>query len=112
MNFKRILGIATLIAGIVLLFISNNIHNQLNAGREEISEAQKNVGRGNRLFSLHPVTKEIGKGVSSIAEKKINEGEETIAHYAMIANWCQNGGIALIVLGTIIVIFSRKKRKN
>ena len=111
MNFKRILGIVLLVAGIALLFISHNISEQLNAGKETISETQKNVDRGNKLFSLNPVSKEIGKGVSGIAEKKISEGEETIAHYTVVANWCQKGGAALIALGAIVVIFSLKKRR-
>jgi hypothetical protein len=111
MNFRRILGAAAVIIGIALLFVSHMINTRLNEGEEEISSAKENISRGDKLFSLNPVSKEVGKVVTHSADKKIEQGEETIRQYTLVANGCYYGGIALIVLGVVVFIFGRKKRK-
>jgi uncharacterized membrane protein len=112
MNIKRVLGALIIVAGIVLLYISNYITQQINQGQEEIASAKKKINQGEQLFSFNPVAKEVGKGLTSGAKKQIRAGEETIAHYTQVADWCQKGGIGLIVLGAIVVIFGRSKKKK
>lgn len=112
MSFKRMIGLSVILIGIVLLFISNTINQRLDAGKEEIAKAKKQISQGEKLFSLNPVTKELGHELTGAADKKIKSGEQTIEHYAAVAKWCQYGGIGLIALGTVVVIFGGKKRKK
>ena len=111
-NFKRVFGILVIVIGVVLLFISNYINQQLIQGNEEIASAKKKVDQGQQLFSFNPIAKEIGQGMTSGAKSKIREGEEQVAQYTVIADWCQKGGIGLIILGAIVVIFGGNKKKK
>jgi hypothetical protein len=110
MSGKRIFGILVLICGIVFFCISIYITNQTEQGKTDIANAQKKVDQGNSLFSLNPIAKEVGKGImTDPAQKKLNEANQEVAQYESLAGWFKIGGIALIVLGTVIVIFGRKK---
>lgn len=112
MNFKRIFGIIIALVGIASLGASYYITTQVEAGKQEIESAQKKVDTGSGLFSLNPITKEIGKGLTDSAQEKINAGKEQVREYEMLAGKLQVGGIALIIVGTGIAIICRKKKKN
>ena len=45
MNLKRIIGIVVCIAGVVLLFISNYIKNQVTEGKEQIAAGKERSSR-------------------------------------------------------------------
>ena len=109
MNKKQILGVTILIVGVVLIFISRYIMGQVEEGNRKISSAKKTVEQGNSLFSMNPVSKEIGKGLTSGAEHKIRSGEEEIAYYTSLAKICKIGGILLIITGAGVVLFCRKR---
>ena len=115
MKFLRILGILILLAGIASIFFSNYITNQVNEGKIKIEKGQKTVDQSNSLFSSNPYTKQVGKEMSSSSQKKIDEGKEEVSHYEQIAQILQMSGIAAIVVGAGITIFSffgsRKKRR-
>jgi hypothetical protein len=111
MSTKRILGIICVIAGVALLCISGYIKSQVGQGSEQVAAAQKKLDQGNSLFSLNSTTKQIGQGMTSGANKKIASAKEQIAYYQNLAEQLQMGGILLIVVGGIVLIFSRKKRK-
>ena len=115
MKLLRSLGILILLAGIACLFFSNYITNQVNEGKIKIEKGQKAVDQSNALFSTTPLTKPVGKGLSSSAQKKIDEGKGTVAHYEQVAQTLQTSGIVTIILGAGITIFSffgsRKNRR-
>jgi len=106
MRLMKILGFIVLIAGIAAFLFAIYINNQVGEGKVKIGKAQKNVNQAEGLFSLNPATKEIGKGVSGEAQKKIDEGKDTVAKYEKIASQLQTGGVVMMILGAGIVIFS------
>jgi hypothetical protein len=108
----RVIGVLLLAAGVVLLFISNYITNQVLGGKEQVASAQGKVNSANSWFSGNPVSQQVGKGLTSGAQGQINAGEAEIARYEEIASSCKVGGYALIVVGAGVLIFSfvRKKR--
>jgi ABC-type Zn uptake system ZnuABC Zn-binding protein ZnuA len=107
---KKIIGFVLLIGGAALIALSFYIKNQVAEGREKISSAQSQVNVGKTLFSLHPVTKEIGGKLTDVAEKKIAEGSEMAAQYEKRAEWLMIGGVGLGALGLGILLFARKKQ--
>ena len=112
LNFKRIFGLLAIVVGIALIIFSVYGTKQLNEGKLKIADAKKKVSQSNQLFSLNPISKEIGKGMTSGAEGKIAAGERTVEEYERLFKWCQIGGIALIVLGVGFVIFGRTNQKR
>ncbi len=109
MNSKRTLGLLILICGIAMIVMAQYIKNRVEQGKEQISSAQKKVKQANSLFSLSPVTKEVGQGVTGSVQKKIDEGKEQVLHYMDFANWLQIGGIVLVILGPVVMFVGRKK---
>jgi hypothetical protein len=106
MKILRILGILVLIAGIGCIFFSHYITNQVNEGKIKIEKGQKSVDQTNSLFSSNPVSKQVGKGLTSSSQKKINEGKEDVSYYEQLAQNLQTGGIVAIIVGAGISIFS------
>ncbi len=110
MNLKRILGIIILIAGISMYLFSNYITEQVHAGKNKISKAQKQINQANTLFSLNPVAKEVGKQVTDAGQEKIKEGEQQVQSYEQMAHRLYVGGIAAVILGAGIVAISLIKK--
>lgn len=111
MNIKRIIGIVSIIVGIVLLMVSRQIDQKLDEARDEIGGAKKKVSTGKKLFSLNPVSKEIGDGLAKGVDKKISDAEATVAHYEKVSMFCHVSGIVLVIVGAGIVFLSWKKKK-
>lgn len=103
---KRILGIIIIILGLGLIGTSFYIKTQTKKGQEEVSQAQKKVEKGKSIFSVNPVTKEIGKGLSKVAESKIKEAISKIKKYNTVAFWLMFGGIVLVIVGVVIIVIS------
>lgn len=108
----RIFGFLILISGIALMLISNYINTRVVEGRGQVESAQKQVDQSSSLFSLHPATKEIGKGFTGSAQEKINAGQQEVGYYANLANWLWILGIILIVIGAVIVLITFIRRKK
>jgi uncharacterized membrane protein len=96
MNYKRITGVIAAVIGIVLILISMYIKGKVAAATEGANEAAG-------LFSMSKYTESAGSKITEMT------AAETKA-YIVIANVMQYGGIALVVLGGIVVIFGKKKR--
>jgi len=113
-NFRRILGILIVLIGAVSIGFSYYIKQQVSAGEEKIESAQKSVDKGNQLFSgsSNPIVKGFGQSMTGSAQKKINKGKEEVVKYATLADQLQMGGIALIVLGAILIVIPRRKGKR
>ena len=115
MKILRILGIVVVVAGVVCIFFSHYITNEVSEGKIKIEKGQKAVDKSNSLFSTSPYTKPIGKGVTSSAQKKINAGKEEVSYYEQLAETLQISGIVGIIVGAGVTIFSffgqKKKRR-
>jgi len=107
---KRILGIIIIISGALMLISSFYIKSRVSSGKEQIAKAKEKVRRGKQLFSLNPVTKEVGKEITTSAEKKIKEGSAKIDKYNTLAMWLQVGGGILFAIGAGLIYMSRKKK--
>ncbi len=112
MNLKRVFGFIVLIIGVVMLFVSNNIKEQVAAGTLKVKSAEKTVNQANSLFSLSPTAKQLTEGSMQGAQKKIAAGKEQIAYYSKLADELQLGGFVLIGAGILIIILGRKASKK
>ena len=107
---KRVSGVIILVLGVSLIASSFYIKSRVRSGREQISEAEDTVRQGKRLFSLNPITKEVGKHITGPAERKIKEGSAKADRYDTLALWFQIGGGVFIVIGSSLIFISRKKK--
>jgi len=99
-----------ILAGVAMLFASNYISTQVGEGRQKIDSAQRSVDRGNSIFSLNPVTQQVGRGLTGSAQRQINAGREEVGYYDQMAGRLQFGGIACIIAGGLLFVLGRKKR--
>lgn len=106
-------GLAALVIGIAMLFISQSIYRQVLEGKEKIFQAQQRVDQGNSLFSLNPYAHELGKEITGSAQNQINEGQKKVQFYEQVASMTYVGGIIVIVigLGVIVLSFIQKHKK-
>jgi hypothetical protein len=109
MRIRKIAAALLLIIGVGMIGFSMYIMNQVNEGKIKIESAEKTVGQANQLFSLNPVTKQLGEGVTGSAEKKIESGKELIARYVNISQNLKIAGIVLIVLGVGLFFVGKRK---
>lgn len=93
------IGLIIFLLGIGQIGASMYIHSQVEEGKGKIQRAEKQVDQGESLFSLNPVSKEIGQGLTGSAHKKINEGKEEVAYYARVAHILQISGIIFFIVG-------------
>lgn len=109
-NYKQVIGALLLIGGIFFLGLANYINKQVEAGNTQIFSAQQKVDQSSSLFGRNPVTNVIGKGITSGAQKKIDQGKADIGYYTVIAERCQVGGIALSLIGVGMIFLCRNKK--
>ena len=102
-------GVVMFVIGVVAFGLSMYIRDQVDEGRGRVSSAQKRLDQGNSLFNLSPMTKQIGKGFTSGAQNKIDEGILQIQKYNDFAAWLQIAGIVFMVVGGGITIIAKKK---
>lgn len=99
------------VLGIVCLFLSRYISGQVEEGRGKIDKAQSVVDQGNSLFSLNPVSKEIGKGITGSMQNKIDAGSKEADFYESMAMLLRVGGIVLIASGAVLFIYHQYKKR-
>jgi len=109
MRTKIILGIITILLGIAALGTSFYINHRVGEGREQIAEAQNKVQKGKELFSLNPLTEEVGKGLANMAQHKLDAAQEQTDYYEQISKWLKLGGIIVIVLGVGVIFIGKRK---
>ncbi|MEI8300242.1 MAG: hypothetical protein WCG10_01335 [Chlamydiota bacterium] len=114
MNLKQLIGVFVILIGCGLFGISSYITAQVEAGKIEVSSAQRKVNQSKQVLSLNPVTKQVGKGFTDSAQNQINMGKEDIAHYKGVAAALQIGGWIAVGLGALvsILLFNWKKPKR
>ena len=111
MNLKPLIGVFVVLVGCGLLGASAYITNQVEAGKQEVSSAQRKVDKSKKVLSLNPVTKQVGQGFTNYAQNKINMGKEEIAHYEAMAQGLMIGGWIAVGVGVVAtaLLFTWKK---
>lgn len=109
MDFRRILGTILILLGVAAILTSVYIDKEVEKGRGQISSAQNQVDQGKKVMGLVPNSKPIGNIITGSAQGKIDAGKRDVAKYEKISNQLFYVGIALVVIGFILVII-RKKR--
>ena len=111
MKLKVTISVIFIVIGIVLIGCSIFVKSKVSQGQTQIETAQKSIDTGNTLFSLTPATKNLGKGMTGGAQKKIDAGKEQVAFYAGVANLAQIGGIILVAVGAGALLIRAKKKR-
>jgi hypothetical protein len=112
MNIKRILAVIVFVVGVVLLFVSHHIKQEIEAGTLKVNAAEKTVSQANSLFSLSPTAKQLAQGSMDKANKKIAAGKKEIAYYAKLADELQMGGFILMAAGVLIFVLGRHHKES
>lgn len=112
MRSKKVLGIATLIIGVLLILASIYVKNEVIQGRGQISSAQSKLNLGKEVLSLNPYTKEVGKQAGAMGQKKIEEGTAEADKYEKIADGLMIAGIIVLILGAGVFFVSCCRRKK
>lgn len=105
---KKIIAIIIIVVGLAALGGSFYVKRQVAQGRQQISEGQSKVDTGQGLLKSNPFTNEAGKILSAPAQSKIDAGTREADSWAQYAQWLKWGGIALIVIGFLILLNRRK----
>jgi predicted PurR-regulated permease PerM len=109
---KKIFGVVLMIFGVVSIVVSLVIKSRIHEGKIQISSAQEMVDTGNSQLSKIPFANEIGKGITRSAQNEINAGSQKIYNYTLASNFMLYGGIALIILGTLLIFIPASPKKN
>lgn len=110
MNLKKIIAIIVFVVGLGMIGGSMYIKNQVEQGKLQVASAEEKLSQGKTLFSLNPVAKQIGEGISSAADRKIAGANRDIAYYSNLAQQLLVGGIVLVVIGAALFAFSFKTK--
>lgn len=110
MSTQKIIGIALIVVGAVMLFFSNYIAEQVASGKLQIQAGQKQVDSANSLFSVTPATEPVGKMFTGSGQRRIDRGQAEVDKYESMSNNLKIGGIVLIVIGAGVLFISRKKK--
>ncbi len=112
MKTKITIGIICIILGAIFVGFSFYVKAKVADGQSQIKQAEKSIDTGNKLFSLTPATKDLGKGLTGGAQKKIDAGKEQIIYYSNLADMAQVGGIILMALGVGVLLIRARKGKK
>lgn len=111
MNRRQIFAVIMVIVGVGMIIFSNYIADQVTEGKLRIARGEKQIKQTETLFSLNPVSKEVGKTLLSPGEKEIAQGKVEVSEYERVVSYLRIGGAVLMVLG-FIVLFTGKSKKR
>jgi hypothetical protein len=94
MNFKQIIGLILVIAGVVGLFYAFDAMDQINTAKDNIKTMTK-------PFEYHPA----GKMASDLLQGHAGQHDTRVMALRI-------GSIALVIIGAVLMIFCGKKRKR
>jgi hypothetical protein len=97
------------VIGIAMVGFAYYINAQVADGKLKVSSAEESVSRGKSLFSGSPVSKQVGEGLFSGADKKIANANEEIAYYENLAQTLQIVGWICIVVGLGLFFVGRRQ---
>jgi len=110
MKPKKVIGIALIVVGAIMLFFSNYIAEQVSSGKQQIQDAQQKVDTADSLFSKSKYTKPVGEMFTGSAQKKIDAGQADVDKYESMSNNLKIGGIILIVIGAGVLFIPIRRK--
>jgi hypothetical protein len=110
MNRKKALGIACVVVGAAMVCFSGYIASQVNAGKEQIQDAQGKVDTLDSVFSMSKYTKSVGKQITGSAQKRIDAGQADVDKYEALSKNLKIGGLIVVAIGAALLFFRRAKR--
>ena len=111
MFVQRGMGVIMLVVGFGLLFCSHFIQNQVLEGNQKIAKAQNQLDTGGKIWSIHPITRGIGKRIAKAAQAKIDAGKQKAIKYERIANYLKIGGVTVVLMGSGLLCFFGRKQE-
>jgi hypothetical protein len=112
MNVKKISSLVVVVLGVGMLWGSYYINAQVASGQMQVDSAERKINQSKSLFSLNPVAKEIGEGMTKSADRKINEAKDEISYYSNVARNLQIGGIVALIVGVLGFVFLGRSKKT
>lgn len=109
MNFKKIISLALVLIGALMIGGSLYIKNEVAKGRIELLDAEKTLDAGKALFSLTPVTKALGHKLTESADRKVDDAHIEVAYYANLAENLMIGGVISIAFGLLLFVFYARR---
>lgn len=111
MNVKKIFAVIVFLIGVVMVGSSIYITKQIEEGKLQISNAERQLQQGSALFSLNPATKQIGQGITQSADRKIARANQDILTYTNLAQLLMVGGIIVIIIGLGMFVFACRSKR-
>lgn len=110
-SVKKIFAVIVFLVGVAMIGGSMYITKQIEEGKIQISNAERQLKQGSALFSINPVTKQIGEGITSSADRKIARANQDILTYTNLAQLLMVGGIIVVIIGLGMFVFALRTRK-
>ena len=109
MNFRRILGIIILLAGLGSIGTSLYIKKEVAKGREQIASGQQKVDQTKTIFGMSSAIKPVGEVLTASGQSQINQGRHDVAYYEKLSDWLMTGGVIAVILGGTLLFFPSRK---
>ncbi len=106
---KKSVAMGLIVLGLLAGVSGYLIRSEVDEGKLKVARAEDSLSKGKSLFSLNPISKQIGKRVSSEAKQKIGEANQEISYYESLYRWLFGLGGASVVIG-FFLLFRRAKR--
>ncbi len=113
MNARRIIGIVMCGVGVILIFLSLYMKDQIAHGNVEISQGESRMKTGKTLFGTNPYTKEAGNQMFfNSGDERIRAGKDEIAYYEARSNQIMTIGIISIIIGIVLVVIPVSRKRS
>ncbi len=106
---KKIFGFIFLLVGIISIFSSFYIKEQVSDGLKKISQVERQLDVGDKLLSLAPPVQDQVDGMTGSIQEKVQEGKEQVVFYSGLAKWLEIFGIGFLVVGAWFVFCCKKR---
>ena len=104
MRGKKIFSFILMILGICCFIFGSIVGGKVKKGESQIQSAQKGVNTVDNATRGNPYAHAIGKIATDPVQKKIDSGKVKAGKYKVLSFWFRIGGIALFVIGLILLV--------
>lgn len=109
MKTGNIIGIFLFLLGGGAIFGAEYLALQIGSGKAKVEKAQNQVDTGDALFSLNPLTQQIGQQMTGSAQKKIDQANQQIVEYELLAQQIRYTGIGLWIVSAGLLLWCNRR---